>query len=177
MLFFVPFFIGACNPRIVDFTNTKSDFKAYATFAVINLKANQASISPEGKEILSIIEQSISGQMMRRGYEEERTNQDLIVRYEIISNQSTQVSQGNYSPYIPSYNFTTVRNVLESALLIEITDTRTKKLVWQASVDMEHYTKKRKQEEIIEQAITNLFDTYLYRAKSNVQDPSLIVDK
>ncbi len=174
-------FLFSCHPKVVDFVNTKSNFNAFDSYLVVNFKANQTDISEEGRRILSEIEQNIHLEMNRRAYRPINTNPDLVVRYELISNQAIKTQQNNYgySPYstFPSQSYITVKAVLESALLIEITDVKTKKLVWQASVDMDKYTKKSKQEEIIKDAVTNLFDTYLYRANSNTPDESLISAK
>ncbi|WP_421894692.1 DUF4136 domain-containing protein [Marinoscillum sp.] len=171
----------SCSPKVVDFVNTRSNFNGYGSYLVVNFKANQTDISEEGRKILSEIEQNIHLEMNRRSYRPLNANPDLVVRYELISNQAIKTQQNNYgySPYstFPSQNYVTVRAVLESALLIEITDVKTKKLVWQASVDMDKYTRKSKQEEIIKDAVTNLFDTYLYRANSNAPDESLISAK
>lgn len=168
----------ACSPKIVDFVNSGSNFKNYKTYTVVNYKTKYSDISDDGHAILTLIESNIEKEMERRDYEYTNDSPDLLLRYELISNQQTQYTQNNYSPFYPSFNnYVSARTVLESALLIEMTDIKTKKLVWQASMDMDKYAKKSSKEEIVSEVISKLFDTYLYRAKSSMTDQSLISDK
>lgn len=178
-LFGLVLLVAGCSPRVIHFTNPSAKFGSYSTFLVVNYKANNADISAEGMAILAQIEELINGQMVRREYNVNSKNPDLLVRYEIISNQRTEVDQ-NSNPYYPGMmwgNSFSLRTFLESALLIEITDITTKKVVWQASVDLNKYTKSRNREELLQKAIAQIYDTYLYNAGSRQPDESLITDK
>lgn len=168
---------SGCSPRVIHFVNSSANFESYNTFVVVNYKVNNAGLSPEGLEIISGIVEVINGEMIRRGYDISHQDPDLLVRYEIISNQRTEVNQ-NTSPFYPSLNWGSsfsTRTFLESALLIEIMDVETKKVIWQASVDLNKYRKNNK-DEILQIAITRLFNTYLYRAGSERADESLKID-
>ncbi|MEQ8471453.1 MAG: DUF4136 domain-containing protein [Marinoscillum sp.] len=163
-----------CSPKVIHFVNSKSDFSNYSSFEVVNFKASNTDISAEGAQIFRNIERNISEQLETRGYNNQQDNPDLAARYELISNQITEVRRTTNPYYFPSYgNYYTTRTLLESALLVEIFDTKTKKLVWQASVDLKKYTKRNNKEEILREAVTQLFNTYLYRANSNTPDESL----
>lgn len=170
--------ISACAPRVVHFTNESSNFRKYETFDLVNLKVSRLDLSPEGEKLISDIEKAIFSEMTRREYRYASTNPTLLIRYEIISNQETDVSYNN-SPigsafYGPSI---TIRTFLQSALLLEIIDASTKKLVWQASVDLKNYDNIKDQEELIEKAVNQMYDTYLRRAKSIQIDETLKTGK
>ena len=167
-----------CSQKVINYVNPSSAFKTYESYVLVNYKVNQSDLSPEGEQIFSQISSNINLQMARRDYLKEHKNPDLVVRFELISNQVTEVDlnhTGFYSPFPRSY-FTS-RTFLESALLVEITDHATKKLVWQASVDLDTYAKKKDTPVILQTAIEQIFNTYLYRSGSDSPDESLIVKK
>ncbi|MEQ9306568.1 MAG: DUF4136 domain-containing protein [Marinoscillum sp.] len=182
ILFLLTFTILAvlpgCNPKVVHFVNSRSDFGSYSSYDVVNFKASNTELSAEGEQIFRNIEKNIGEELKLRGYTKQHSNPNLIARYELISNQRTEVNR-NVNPYsFPTYgNYSTSRTFLESALLIEIYDTTTRKLVWQASVDLNKYAKRNNKEEILKDAVTQLFNTYLYRANSKTPDESLIVEQ
>jgi len=159
----------------VNFVNEEASFAKYATFATINTKNNEAEMSAEGLTIKKSIESAIDAQMMRRDYKKSNTAPDLIARYEIIANQVSKTSAnstGYYgSFYSPSF---TVRTILEAVLLVELNDVKSRKVIWQASIDLSQYDKKSAQTEVINQAVSHIFDTYLYTAGKNTSNPSLI---
>lgn len=172
-------FLASCSPKVVHFTNDRSDFESFRHYLVINLKVRESDLSEEGREIIQIINSQIDAQMTRRDYQKSPAAPDLVVRYELISNQRVEVNV-NPSPFSYGYlapTYFSRRTIEESALLIEISSAATKKLVWQASVDLNQYMRKSGQEELLENAIATLFNTYLYRAGSARPDESLIVGK
>ena len=169
---------SSCSRKVIHFTNSEASFQNYSSFTVVNFKAKEG-LSPEGETIIQLIYDQIRAQMERREYRRSG-DPDLLVRFELISNQRVEVEQYNssqysYSPYYPNRYFRT-RTYLESALLIEITDRSTKKLVWQASLDLNKYSRKKNDQEILREAVSELFNTYLYRSKSQTPDQSLIID-
>lgn len=178
-IFYILFLIStSCAQKVVHYVNASSSFKTYTSYVVVNYKVNEKDLSPEGAELFNKINSLIDQQMTRRGYLTDNAEPDLIVRYELISNQVTEVGVNNrafYSPFPRPYY--TSRTFLESALLVEITDNSTKKLVWQASVDLNKYSRKNKTEEILGKAIEQLFNTYLYRAGAATPDESLKVER
>lgn len=172
----------SCSQKIIHFTNDLAPFSSYNSFVVVNYKVNTEELSAEGQQIMTQIESLISAEMTRRNYEGTAHDPSLVVRYELISNQRTEIDQvsgpyylrGGYYSY-PRQYFRT-RTFLESALLIEITDANTRKLVWQASEDLNKYIKKKNNQEILQNAVTHLFNTYLYKANSKSPDTSLIFE-
>lgn len=169
--------LNSCTSKVIHFTNSNTHFSDYETFSIVNLKYNK-NISAEGQAIYDTIEKTISSEMVRRDYLENINEFDVVIRYELITNQSSNVtsnynnSYGFYNPY-PSYS---VKTIQESALLLEMYDGETKKLIWQASMDLDKASKKNNKEQILEEAVTKLFNTYLYRAKTNTTDESLLVE-
>ena len=145
------------------------------------MKINNADISNTGQEIIRSIESSIISEMKRRDYKGQK-EPDLIVRYELISNQQTDVNVNNmgmfnpmFNPMFPFQNIN-VRTFLESALLIEIINLSNNKAIWHASVDMKDYRKEKNMDKIIQMAVTSIFNTYPYRAGNRMQDQSLMVN-
>lgn len=191
-LSFVLLFSCNTQKKIIHFTNDSARFSQYKSFAIANFKVGESDISQEGLTILSEIENQIKDKMELRAYRLDNNQPDLIVRYELMSNQRVESRTASpyaygmypnmynpmYSPFSPfGNNYSYTRIILESALLLEITDLQTKKIIWQASVDLNQYSKQNKKEEILAEAISELFDTYLYRAQSNSPDESLISNK
>lgn len=166
--------LSACAVKVVHFTNDDSSFGSYTTFTVVNLKSNSGNPSQDGEKILSSVEKAIFDQMTKREYTYTPNTPSVVIRYEIISNQETDISYNPSSFYSPIYGSSfTVRTFLESALLLEMTDLTTKRLVWQASVDMKNFDSIKNQNEMIDAAVSQLFDTYLYRAGKKEIDLSL----
>ncbi|RED94358.1 uncharacterized protein DUF4136 [Marinoscillum furvescens DSM 4134] len=162
----------SCSPKVIHFTNEKARFAAYETYEIVNYKSGQREISAEGVEVQSIIASELEKQMDERSYRRVSNDPELILRYELVSAQRSEVTERT-SFYNFNYREYTIRTILESVILLELTDRTTGKLVWQASVDLNKYAKKDSKEEILKDAIAMLFDTYLYRAKSNRKDESL----
>lgn|GEM_PF-518693 len=191
-------FLSCSSAKVVNFVNDSINFSKYSSFAVINFNSNDANISQEGLKVLREIESTIDEQMLRREYTYSGKKPDVIIRYEIIANQTTSNNSSNYyngmygpgmfnpgmyNPGMFNYGFSpfsmfpggySYRSILKSALLVEMYDLETKKLIWQASTDLVQYNKSNKQQQILRDAINKIFDTYLYRANSNEQDQSLI---
>ncbi|MEM9328074.1 MAG: DUF4136 domain-containing protein [Bacteroidota bacterium] len=157
---------------MIQFVNDEADFGSYSTYLITNFKVSDTDISEDGELLLTFIETSMIEQMDKRGYNLAEREPDLLLRYELLANlnQRTNVDQSFYSPIV-RVNTTTFR---ESALLLELTDRRTRKLVWQASIDLKE-SRKKPTEVILQEAITKMYDTYLYRAKKTEQDPSLAI--
>ena len=162
---------------MIHFLNESAPYAGFNTYQITNVKINNADISPTGQEIIKHIESSIIAEMKRRDYRPQK-DPDLVVRYELISTQETDVNVNNYGLYGPMYPYRTisVRTFLESALLIEIINLKTKKAIWHASVDMNNYRKEKKMDDIIQKAVTSIFNTYPYKAGSGQPDKSLIIE-
>ncbi len=170
------FFFG-CNPKVIHYLNESAPYSGFKTYQITNVKINNADISPTGQEIIKHVESAIIREMNRREYKPQK-EPDLVVRYELISNQQTDVNMNNYGLYNPYYPYRSisVRTFLESALLIEIINLKTKKAIWHASVDMNNYRREKKMEEIIQKAVTSIYNTYPYKSGSGRPDESLIIE-
>ncbi len=169
--------ICGCNPKVIHYLNESAPYSGFNTFQITNLKIRNGETSTDGKEIMAYIESNIIQEMKRRGYQAKK-DPDIVVRYELISNQQTDVNVDNFGFYNPMnpYRNITVRTFLESALLIEIINLKTNKAVWHASVDIEKYKKQKDTDKIIQKAVQSIYNTYLYRAGSRQPDNSLIIE-
>ncbi len=167
---------ASCSPKVIQFVNSESSFTTYKSFGITNLKSTN-NLSPEGKEVYSFIENQINEELTRRDYVMNNEDPDIVVRYELIANQRNEVnpSYNTFNPTFPTYRYS-FRTVLESALLMELFDAGNKKLIWQASLDLKKQSGKTTREEILKDAVTKLFNTYLYRAESKITDQSLVVE-
>ena len=165
-------FVYSCSPKVVSFVNDDSKFDQYGTYLVVNYKVNNAELSKQGLELLNNIEMQLQTQLNRRGYQAVSSKPDIILRYEFISNNNSR-SNVNRNPYDPFVTINT-RTFRESILLFELTDRKTKKLIWQASIDLKQQHKPQKKQEELDNAIVALFNTYPYRAVHAKPDPSII---
>ncbi len=164
--------ISACSPKVVQFVNDDSEFGRYSTYIMVNNKVNNAELSKEGLELLNSIETQLQQQLERRGYQAITTQPDIIFRYEFISNNNSRTNVNN-SPYDPFVTINT-RTFRESILLLELTDRKTRKLIWQASIDLKQQHKPLKKQEELKRAIKVLFNTYPYLALNANPDLSII---
>ena len=169
-LIFLCLICGACNPKIIQYSNEKAHYKDFKTFYLVNSKEDHIN-SAQSEEVNSLLEPYLMEEMIRRDYRTDANNPDLILRYEIIS--STEVTRNNnqqlyyYNPYpINRYN-------IRAVILLELIDAQTKKLVWQASEDIESSLRRRKEKDPLKGISIDLFNTYLYRAGDAEQDESL----
>ncbi len=154
--------------QTISFLNDDVDLRDYETFWLISLdKENELSV--DGLIFYSQLEKAILDNMDKRLFNPSKTP-DLIVRYELVSGQRTQTSQtyNYYNPY-SYYMPTRTINYAESILIIEFRDRKKKKLVWQGSLDMQF--RQGKPDEIIVDAVNEIFETYPYRAGSYEKIP------
>lgn len=169
-------FVGillSCSPKVVHFTNEKSNFNQYSTYGIVNLKITKTPSSNTGDPQIKAIEDEINAQMHRRGYTVAQSP-TLIVRYEYVSKQITKNNRNNYygNPYAsPSSNYNATTD--ESALIIEIVDPKIKKSIWQASIDLKSKNKKKSQLDNLKSNVKILFNTYLHRANTSEIDQTL----
>jgi hypothetical protein len=164
-----------CSPKVIHFTNDSIDFSNYKTYAIVNSKLNNQSNENHDISVYDQIESELNHEMNRRDYVSDHKTPNLLVRYELISNQNTQTRSVNTPYYYNGPTTLTTYTYLTSVLLVELIDFQTKKTVWQASFDLSQLTNNKKREEIINSAIDHIFNTYLHRSGSKDTDTSLIV--
>ena len=168
-------FLVACSAsNVIQYLDEEANFKDYHSFKIINYKNDNKAYSAEGNAFVDSVEFYINGQMKHRAYEE-AVRPDLMVRYELISGVESEVDYGNsnfyggrtfYSPfYDPYYYGPRETRHIEGILLLEIKERKTKKLVWQGSLDLK-YSKKKKDSNLglMQDAIITIFETYPYMA-------------
>lgn len=167
--------ISACTTyKVVTFTNGDSRFNSYYSYEIAHLKTKANQADQKKPEVVLRLEDAIHQQMAERKYQRSSKRPDLTLRYEIISNQRTEYDMDTYSyrqsiynPYGYYYNINE-RNFTESILLLELTDVRTNKVVWQGSLDLRYSRKSRKTDNLIQDAVIKIFDSYRYTAGSDV---------
>lgn len=167
--------IASCSAsNVIQYLDEEANFKDYNTFKIINYKNDNKQYSSEGNAFVDSIEFYIESQMRHRTYEV-AVKPDLMVRYELISGVESEVDYSNsnyygnrvyanpfYNPYF--YGPRETRHI-EGILLLEIKERKTKKLVWQGSLDLK-YSKKKKDSNLglMRDAIVQIFETYPYMA-------------
>jgi len=135
-LFILLLFIGACSPKVVSFYVVDKGKISVDTFSFYARDTKE--LRPQQKEIDSLIELSITNELLKKGFKE-LIESDIIVSYQItlgISSTSNVNNQhfNNYRynrMYYPDYNVTTT-NYKEGVLLIEFWN-KDEKLIWQGS--------------------------------------------
>lgn len=167
--------LASCSAsNVIQYLDEEANFKGYHSFKIINYKNENKQYSSEGNAFVDSIEFYIGYQMKHRAYES-AAKPDLMVRYELISGVESETDYNNsnyyggrtyYSPfYDPYYNGPRSSRHIEGILLLEIKERKTKKLVWQGSLDLK-YSKRKKDSNLglMEDAITEIFETYPYMA-------------
>ena len=66
-------------------------------------------------------------------------------------------------------------NNIVGAVLIELIDNNTNKLVWQSSIDADNAMKKRKEKDPFKKLVIRLFNTYLYQAGNAIPNEQLMI--
>lgn len=173
----VYFLLVSCTPKVVNFVNQESSFSRYNTFSITNTKLNNKNGSTDVDGIFDVITRNIETQMVRRNYKRKSIGADLTIRYEIITNRKTEINQLQTYPNSSFASPITYRTFVEGVLLLEMIDMTSRKIVWQASMDLSKYEREKDKNKIIKQAISSIFDTYLYAAGSSNIDETLKENK
>ncbi len=168
-LFIVFFIISSCAPKSVTYLNEEVGFQNFNTYRIFNTRLDRTNLSKEGRDILDLLEITIRGKMKERGYQESNLSPDLILRYEIVTNRRVKSSSNTY-PFTPTVS---TRTYMESIILLDLADANKKKMFWQSSYDLSLQTKELKREQATEDAISEIFYSYPYRAGQGNTDPRL----
>ena len=168
--FFIVFLVVAgCSPKALTYLNEETRFDKFQTYRLLNSKLERTNLSKEGRDIMDLLESSIKAEMSKRGYQESNLSPDLVLRYEITTNRFTSTNTGG-SPFVPTIS---TRTYLQSVVIIDLTDASQKKMFWQSSYDLEQQSRKLKKEQATEDAISEIFYSYPYRAGQFKPDPQL----
>lgn len=162
--------IGACSApqKVIQFVNKEADFKNYYSYRIINYKTEKkGTYSANGTAFFNELESEISKEMSDRSYTKEK-NADLVVRYETATGIKTSTNAPNYNGNAYNYdpygvNQNRQRKSLEGLLLLEIKD-KSKKLVWQGSMDIKFSKDLEENRTLLKNAVHRIFETFLYRA-------------
>ena len=100
-------------------------------------------------------------------------NPDLILRFEIIYG-SENANNSNLNRFNMVYYPRTSNNIV-GAVLIELIDNNTNKLIWQSSIDADNAMKKRKGKDPLKKLVIRLFNTYLYQARNAIPNEQLMI--
>lgn len=169
-LLLLAFLASSCAPKALTYLMEEGvRFQEFQTYRLINTKLERTNLSKEGREIIDVLEAQIRKEMKIRGYEESNLGPDLILRYDIATNQMTE-STSNFSPYGPPV---TTRTFLESVIIVDLLDARKDKMFFQASYDLKQESKQLKKEYATEDAISEIFYSYPYRAGQKKPDETL----
>lgn len=166
------FALAACAPKALTYLIEDGvKFEKFNTYRLVNTKLDRTNLSKEGRDVLDVLEKAIKQKMNERGYEESNLGPDLILRYEISTNRQTQTST-NLNPYGfgPPVN---TRTYLESIVILELIDNSRDKMFWQASYDLKQQSKQLKKEYATEDAVSEMFYSFPYRAGESKPDPAL----
>tara|TARA_B100000941_G_scaffold101304_1_gene70933 strand:+ start:220 stop:750 length:531 start_codon:yes stop_codon:yes gene_type:complete len=166
----VGLFFCFCTPRVIQYQNDMANFVKYRSFYILNSKSDHLNAA-ESNEVNNRIKPFIIDEMNRRGYEMDTETPDLILRFEIIYG-SENITNSNLDRFNMTY-YPRIRNNIVGALLIELIDNTTNKLIWQSSIDADNAMKKRKEKDPLRKLVIRLFNTYLYQAGNATPDEQL----
>lgn len=168
VLFFIVISIvwSGCTPRVIQFVNDESNFEQYGTYLILNFKVSDEDLSEEGRNMISEIERQIHANLTERGYQSVEQKPDMLLRYDLLANNNSRTNVDN-NPYSPFVTVST-RTFREASLLFELTDRKTRKLIWQGSLDLKQQHRPKKKQDELSRAIELIFDSYPYQALSKV---------
>jgi len=174
-------FYSCASSKVVQYLDEESNFKDYHSFKIINFKNENKEYSTEGNAFVDSVETYIANEMQNKGYVFNNKS-DLLVRYELISGVESEVNYNNnsnyyrnpvrgyYNPFYDPYFYgpRSSRHI-EGILLLEIKERKTRKLVWQGSLDLK-YSKKNSNSnlELLKNTLTKIFKTYPYQAGNSM---------
>ena len=157
---------------VVTFTNSDSSFSNYFSYQLEHLKTKTEAKDIKKPDEILRLEKALHEEMASRRYQQSTSYPDLTLRYELISNQQTTYNvdafpyrRSFYDPFGYFYNINE-RTFTESILLLELKDAATAKIVWQGSLDLRYSRRSKKVDDLIKDAVTNIFDSYRYIAGS-----------
>jgi len=165
---------GCSGPKVIAFRGSNPDLSSYFTFRV------KHQIAPKDTDtaafmLINKVENSILAQMNNYGYEMTSVA-DLVVEYNLVLSSKVDYRVDNsyqnrydYNSYTYPYYRVNKREYTEGTLLVEVREDFSRKLVWQASLDMK-YNKKRsskKKADPVKNAFDLIFAEYPFRAGSS----------
>lgn len=173
---------SCASSNVVQYLDEEAGFEKYNAFKIINFKTDNKEYSAEGNAFVDSVEHYIAVEMQKKGYTQD-SRSDLLVRYELISGVESEINYNNsnyyrgagrgfYSPFYDPYFYgpTSSRHI-EGIFLLEIKERKTRKLVWQGSLDLKYSKKSNSNLELLKKTIARIFETYPYQAGSSEKVP------
>ena len=165
----VPLF--GCSSKVVSYVNSKSNFKSFATYRMVNPKVDKSQLADDSNLVFQTIKSAISEEMSKRSYKPSAVSPDLTLRYELASTTRVQTNAVR-DPFNPFSQFTS-NTIHEAVLLLELYDIK-KKLIWQGSYDLRQERREKRMTKVINNAVAKIFTSYPYKANDHRPDPSLM---
>lgn len=151
--------ISCSSVKIVSFSNEELLTEELKTYKNLFYKSADDNYTNRGSKFLEEIKSAIDKEMKLRGFMMSTGTTDLGLRIELASARGSDVSYDNSFFY--GYSTINERRFTESILLLELIHARSKKIIWQASLDLKYYrSKKMSLEEMIIDSVSQLFETF-----------------
>ena len=166
--------VRCSGPKVIAFTGSNPDFASYYTFRVKH-PATPEKEEPESNEFINKVEHAINNQMVGRGYENAEVA-DIVVSYNLILDNEVDYRMNRTSPYSYPYSYGNYPysypywfekdEYTKGTLLVELRETLTRKLIWQASLDLKYNRRSssKKKKDPVENAFDIIFSQYPYVA-------------
>ena len=166
-------FSSICLAREIktDF-DPNADFLNYRTYSLISGTDIAEAGQLPNPDLQASVEDLLRAQMTEKGLQEEEVGgaPDLKVRYWVATQQKQSVTDlddwGGYDPFwgggwwAPMWNEVVVTNYQKGTLLVDLIDTKTKKLVWRAYLIAALSDDSEKAMEEADQNLTKAFQNY-----------------
>ncbi len=164
---------GCSSVKVVSFENPRVNFADFQEYSLKKPVSNTGELSAEGRQFIDRLENTIKEEMGKRGYEL-TYSPDLEVSYDIVSSRQrdTNVNRNPfwYNPWFYGTTYNVYQyNYTESIVMIEMKDLNTGKIAWQGSLDLRYTRNSKKKDQIIPEAIQNIFKDYPYVSGSNTK--------
>lgn len=162
---------GCSSVKVVSFESPRARFADYEEYTIKRPMAEDRELSAEGRAFIERIEGDIKEEMGSRGYSL-TYSPDIEISYDVVSSRQRDTNV-NRSPfwYNPWFYGTTYNvyqyNYTESIVMVEIKDLNSGKLAWQGSLDLRYTRNSKRKDDILPEAIHNIFSSYPYVAGSS----------
>lgn len=158
----------------VDF-DPSLDFSKFRSFAFLGGVPNLTMLAVDPEVLDNHVHRAVSRELIQKGLREVQANQNpaLVIRYwAVTSQQVNAANMGDWGPYDPSvnsywapmYNAVSAVSTKENALLIDLIDPRSKKLVWRLYLTRKFSTNEKEWKKADEE-IARAFESFPPSAK------------
>lgn len=166
--------LSSCSPvKVLTDQDKSADLSRYGTFSFLNLTDKGPGLSPLNRDRII---NAINDEMKKKGYIESSSDPDILVNATTIVNEKKQVTANNYYNYGGLYRpyywgpsmGTMVYNVSElkeGALVIDVVDAKSKRLVWQSTGNREIDIPMKKADKIIPESVAKILSDFPSKSK------------